>query len=263
MRAPVRRLRPRSILDRDVTICLVYFKSLTLANLDAALHSVRQQDLSCVKELIVLDNNTLDDEVAILDVVESFGFPVPKRVLSFKHGDRTKTHSWSTNIAIRESTTAQVLFTRADYLLRFDTLARMLAVAQDAFVVGNGCHLANGVKDCDATRWRDIGPQIFTGAEFDYTEVDAGVYLIHRDAFDRVGGLNEELAAWGHAQTDFQHRLHQAGTAFVRIPEILFWHPAHGGEKDIHLAHQQLAGAGGDLKTMWQRYHGRSPYASV
>jgi GT2 family glycosyltransferase len=253
-----------------ITLCLTYFKSLTLENLDAALYTVQQQDLSNVKEIVIIDNDTADSEVAILDVVESFGFPVPKRVLSFKHGDPTKTHAWSTNAAVREATTPWVFFTRADYLLAFDAVKKFYAVVQaqhydhvvgwNGFVTANGCHLANVVEECDATHWREAGPQIFQGATFDYTVIDAGVWMARRDSVLKIEGLNEGLTAWGHAQTDFQHRLFKSGVEFVRIPETLFWHPFHGGSRDIDVAHAQLAAKGGNLKEMWARYEGVSPY---
>lgn len=111
--------------------------------------------------------------------------------------------------------------------------------------------------------WRTHGPRWTDGVVFDYTVIDAGVYMMRLDSFNAVGGLDESLTAWGHAQTDFQYRLHRFGVEFVRIPETLFWHPAHGGEKDIELAHCQLAAAGGDLKKMWERYEGANPYASL
>jgi hypothetical protein len=156
-----------------------------------------------------------------------------------------------------------VLFTRADYLLDFDVVKKFAAVAQAAgFVTSNGCHLGIGIDACERTDWRRTGPQ-FQGTTFDYTVVDAGVWMAKKESFDLVGGLDESLTAWGHAQTHFQHKLHTSGVEFVRIPETLFWHPAHGGEKDITVAHQQLIAVGGDLKQMWARYEGVSPYASV
>src|SRR5258708_2152204 len=103
-------------------------------------------------------------------------------------------------------------------------------------------------------------PRIFKGTEFDYTLIDAGVWMARKDAFRRVDGMDEGMTAWGHAQTDFQHRLWKAGTEFVRVPETLFWHPFHGGHRDIDVAHAQLVAKGGDLKAMWSRYEGVSPY---
>lgn len=250
-----------------ITICLTYFKSLTLANLDAALHSVRQQDLSQVREIIVFDNDTADDSNDILDVIDSMGFPVPIRLVTVKHGDSTRTHSWSSNAAVREAATPWVLFTRADYLLDFKLVAKFATrvleykgMEWNGFVTGNGCHLADTIETCERTKWRMIGPYVFNGATFDYTLIDAGVWMAQKAAFERIGGLDESLTAWGHAQTDFQHRLHSSGVEFIRIPETLFWHPFHGGERDIDVAHEQLREKGADLKKMWARYEGVSPY---
>ena len=57
-----------------ITICLTYFKSLTLANLDAALHSVRQQDLTNVTEIVIVDNDTQDSLVAINNGIATISF---------------------------------------------------------------------------------------------------------------------------------------------------------------------------------------------
>lgn len=250
---------------KPITVCFTYFKSLTLVNLAAALYSVRQQDLSQVEEIVIVDNDTSDAEKAIADIVSALDFLVPVRLLSLKHGDVTKTHSWSTNFAVRCTGTPWVLFTRADYLLGFDLVKRFaeyieLVPEWNGFITSNGCHLGNGIDDCERTGWRQVGPRIFQGSVFDYTLIDAGVWMARREAFDKIGGLDEQLTAWGHAQTDFQYRLHRSAVEFVRIPEVLFWHPAHGGEKDIELAHRQLAERGGDLKAMWARYEGEQPY---
>jgi GT2 family glycosyltransferase len=84
--------------------------------------------------------------------------------------------------------------------------------------------------------------------------------MARRGTYDRIGGFDERLSAWGHAQTEFQYRMHRGGVEFVRLPETLFYHPGHGGDKDMGLANQQLAEVGTDLKVMWARYHGESPY---
>ncbi|MCR4301801.1 MAG: galactosyltransferase-related protein [Sulfuricaulis sp.] len=253
-----------------ITICFTYFKSLSLANLAAALHSVYMQDLSSVASIILLDNDTGDDALEIQRVVDSFRVLTPRTaVVSLKHGDPLRTHSWSANAVVRMADTPWILFTRADYLLHFDLLARFAAVRAskpegwDGFIVGNGCHLHVPVEECERTSWRIDGAealQRLPGSQFDYTVIDSGVWMARREAFDRVGGLDESLTAWGHAQTHFQHKLFKAGAEFVRIPEVLFWHPAHGGHKDIDLAHAQLRGLGVDIKELWARYEGAQPY---
>jgi GT2 family glycosyltransferase len=102
---------------------------------------------------------------------------------------------------------------------------------------------------------------VLGGDIYDHTEVDSGVWAASKETFNLVGGLDESLTAWGHAQTEFQYRLHLAGVEFVRVPEVLFWHPRHGGERDLALAHAQLRDRGFEPRDLWKRYHGASPYA--
>lgn len=256
-----------------ITICFTYFKSLGLANLDAALHSVRQQDFRKVLELVIVDNDTSDPENDILDVIDSYCFPVPVYLLSSKHGDASRTHSWSSNVAVREAKTPWVLFTRADYLLRFDAVKLFVDMIcsrpsdWNGFVTSNGCHLGIDVGVCDKTQWRELGPGViqleYGGQTFDYTLIDAGVWATRRASFDGVDGLDESLTAWGHAQTHFQHKLYASGVEFVRIPETLFYHPQHAAPRDIDLAHRQLKEKGADINDMWARYQGQQPYKGV
>lgn len=247
-----------------ITICFTYFRNLSLANLAAALYSVRQQDFSFVKSIVVVDNSTEDSAGAITDIIDLLKFPVPVQFLSFKHGDSSKTHAWSTNVAVRQAHTPWVFFTRADYLLDFNALEKFSEIArtghdQDVFITSHGCHLQEDVLVCEATAWRQAGPRIFHGVIFDYTSIDSGVWMTQKSTFDAVGGLDERLTAWGHAQTHFQHKLYKAGVEFARIPEVLFYHPLHAGPRDLALAHQQLQDIGVDIRQLWAR-HDRQMY---
>lgn len=244
-----------------ITICFVYFRCLTLAHLEAALYSLRQQDFACFKEIFVLDNNSLDSAELIQKTLDSLAFPVPITLRSYKHGDLTKTHSWSTNIAVSEVTTPWVFFTRADYLLAPGTL-RQFAAVRDGFVTSRGCHLNIDIAECDQRPWRQYGAQMLEtlGTVYDYTCIDSGVWMTRKAVFDSVGGLDESLTAWGHAQTHFQWKLHNAGVQCHQLNDVLFFHPQHGGEKNMDLAHQQLAQTGVDLRVMWARYAGPRVY---
>lgn len=253
----------------QITICFTYFKSLTLANLRAALHSVRKQDLSNVEELIIVDNDTTDTAQDIQEIINALMFPMRTNLISVKHGNSSFTHAWSTNIAVRAASTPWVLFTRADYLLSFNALDRFTSViiprSEDwnGFVTGHVYHLSVDIATCEQTWWRVDGPsglQAFAGSEADYTVIDAGVWMARRDAFEHVHGLDESLTAWGHAQTYFQYCMYKAGVEFVRIPEILFYHPQHSAPRDIELAHQQLRDQGVDIKELWARHDGVQPY---
>jgi hypothetical protein len=246
-----------------ISICCTYYRSLTLANLAAALYSIRQQNFAHVQELIVVDNNTDDEPTAIREVIDALAFPVPVTLDSIKHGDRSRTHAWSTNRAVAFVTTPQVLFTRADYLLDFAAVDRVVAATTSAhqFVIGGYYDLHVEIQSCEQTEWRRRGPTVLRslgGHEYGHTIIDSGVWFTSRLAFDRVGGLDERLVAYGHAQTHFQHKLYQAGVAFVRLPEVLFYHPRHGYEvpRDLTIAHQQLEAIGVHLTDLWARYDG-------
>src|SRR5262245_29628522 len=138
-----------------ITICFTYFRSLTLANLHAALYSVARQDRTGVDEVVVVDNNTVDAEKDIQDVIDDIQFTVPVRLASTKHGDATRQQAWSTNYTVRQSASPWVFYTRADYLLDFGMLARFRAIVEsrpsdwDGFIVSHGCHLSIGVADCE------------------------------------------------------------------------------------------------------------------
>lgn len=253
-----------------ITICLTYFRSLSLANLRAALYSVRRQDLSGVAELVVVDNGTDDPAERIQEAIDAEGFPIPVRLLSFKHGDPRRTHPWSANVAVRAAGTEWVLFTRADYILDFglvrgffDLLDRAPAGA-DFFMTGDVCHLGVDVGECERSDWRERGTEALLDlpCRIDgYTEIDAGVWFLTRAAFERVGGLDEGLDAWGHAQTHFQWKLHSTGTVFTKVERPMFYHPLHAAPRDIHMAHAQLEARGIDLRQLWARYTGEQPYA--
>lgn len=250
------------------TVCFTYFKSLGPANLGAALYALRQQNFSRVESIIVVDNDTDDGIDTIQAVVDALRFPVPVRVLSFKHGDPARTHAWSTNVAVAAARSPWIIFTRADYLLHFQAVDKFFDVLAgwqlcELFITGNVYHLNVDVAACDKVAWRYAGPQVLRvlpGKEEDYTHIDAGVWMTSKAMFDRVGGLDERLSAWGHAQTHFQHKLYEAGARFVRIPEVLFYHPQHAASRDINLAHRQLAEQGINLRQMWERYEGTKPY---
>lgn len=250
-----------------ITVCFVYFRSLTLLNLEAALYSVRKQNLSDVDRLVVLDNNTDDSSEQIQAVIDKLDFPIPVALVSHKHGDLSKTHSWSTNAVVREAKTEWVFFTRADYLLEFNTLELFLAeTTSPKFIVGRYYDVQVDVGVCNTTRWRIEGPgktlQQF-GQEYSHTLVDSGVWMTTKQIFDSVGGMDESMHAWGHSQTAFQYKLYLAGVDFIKVPHIVFYHPIHHHEvgRDWDLAMRQVTQAGFDLRTMWKRYEGRgNPY---
>jgi hypothetical protein len=256
-------------MRHPTTVCFAYFKSLTLAHLEASLLTLAMQDPSNVDEILILDNDTTDPTDDIRRVVDMLRFPVPVKFISIKHGDPTATHAWSTNQLVYGARSRWVFFTRADYLLEADALSSMLDVVArhtpewDGFVTGDCYHLNPDLTECDAHEWRERGVgclRHLPGALADYTKIDSGVWLGRTESFRRVEGLDERLSAWGHAQTHFQHKLYQSGTEFVKVPRVLFYHPRHAAPRDLAVAHAQLAEVGADLRAMWDRHEGVNPY---
>jgi len=252
---------------KNVTICLVYFRSLTLSNLEAALYSVRQQDMTRVNSVVVIDNNTDDSIKSIQHLIERTDFHVPVYFSSFKHKDSSKTHAWSTNAAVERVETSWIFFTRADYLLEFDAVEKCVAAIshENQFIVGGYYDVGLDVHRCEQLSWRRDGPTVLRphGREFDHVMIDSGVWLTSREVFNRVGGMDESMTVWGHAQTVFQHKIHQAGVEFVRVPSIVFYHTAHGYEvpRDHGAATLQLESMGLNIRELWARYDGPdNPY---
>lgn len=248
---------------KPITICLTYFKSLTLANLSAALYSVSRQGFTSVDSLVIIDNDTADSVQAIESVILALKFSVPVRLTSFKHGDPTKTHSWSTNRAVDAVDTPWVFFTRADYLLDFAALEMFSTeLHRNTFITSRMRHLDVDISGCEQTMWRDRCGALrdLPGIDADYTCIDTGVWLAQRDAFNRVGGMDERLSAWGHSQTEFQHRLSRSGVGFRRLDEVLFYHPLHAAPRDMAVANQQMRDIGLDIHDLWARFEGTNPY---
>lgn len=254
----------------DVTVCMTYFQSLSVDNLYASLQSLRGlENLEEIREILLLDNNTGTPEALLQTMVDELRFPISVRLLQFVHGDSERTHAWSTNMVVNYAVSDWIFFTRADYMLDTGILRKFLGVISDrsedwnGFLSGYVYHLHVDVGRVQQMPWREHGIQqlrMLPGNEDRYMSIDAGVWMLRRSAFFGVGGLEERLSAWGHAQTHFQWKLYATGTEFVIIPEVLFYHPLHAAPRDITVAHEQLAAIGVDIRQMWSRYEGGSPY---
>lgn len=242
---------------------MTFFRSLTLANFAAALYSVRQQDFTHVETVLIGDNDTGESVGSLFELIDELQFPVPVQLFKFT-GNEQKTHSFSTNQIVRRVKTPWVFFTRADYILKFDALKVLGRETRwDHFGTSYFKHLHVGIERVEQTSWRQNGTDVLhllTGIEEHYGAIDAGVWILRKDLFDKVGGLDERLTAWGHAQTHFQHKLYQAGVGFKVVPEVLFFHPLHGGPRDLALANMQLSEIGIAIQDLWDRYTGPNPY---
>jgi len=108
-----------------ISLCFVHFRTLSLQHLDAAWFSLSKQDFTGVQEVCFLDNNTDDSPAAITAVLDRYPLPVPVFTRFAKHGDPTRTQSWSVNSVCQWAGGPWLFFTRSDYILAFDCLQKM------------------------------------------------------------------------------------------------------------------------------------------
>jgi hypothetical protein len=252
-----------------VTIFLVHFRALGLdvRYLKNALYSLRQQDHDdIIDQIIVFDNDSELDPIDIMKLIKSFNFNVYTDLIYDKHGDPNKRcQSWSVNECFRNfdprfARNDWILFTRSDYILDFNLVKKFDEVVQShpspwrGFVTSYAYHMAYderndqriiGYRDLEPTNWRTEGTQRLlegiNGWKVDSSNTDAGVWLTRHSLWDAVGGLNENLKAWGLQQTVFQQALTESGVEVYQIPEYLFFHQHHGGEfRDYDKAIEEL-----------------------
>lgn len=242
----------------DTSICFVFFRGMNLAHLDAAWYSVCRQDMLHVGEIYVLDNNTDYSEAEIRAVLARYPTRVPVIVESVKHNDPTRTQSWSVNRVCQGAAGQWIFFTRADYILAFDALARMRAEILDRptwdqrrFVSGWCWQMAydREARNIDANidieqyGWRERGmpallehPYAF---RFHETDQDAGVWFTAKGYLSEAGWMNEKLTSWGYQQSTFQRALRRIGITCSAVQDYLFAHQHHYAERDFDQARRE------------------------
>jgi hypothetical protein len=251
-----------------IDVAFIYFRTTTLQHLDQAWYSLSKQDFFGVRSVHFIDNNTPDAPVDIEAVVKRYPLSVPVFLHYEKHGDSTKTHSWSINEACRQVSAPWMFFTRSDYLLDFDCLRRFKRevdhrggnwrgfVTSHCYQMGCDAQLSNTdvFVDLDAKypTWRTEGPQQFVGKEpaalFHSTDSDAGVWMTSPAWIKQVGGANEQMTSWGYQQSIMQRALRtRAGVEMLAIPEYLFFHLHHAAPRDFAQAQHEYDRFGGNV----------------
>lgn len=244
-----------STLARDVTICFVHFRTTELIHLDAAWYSLSKQDFTNVNCVVFLDNNTLHDHESIQEVLYRYPLPVPLILCFAKHGDLTKTHSWSVNTVCNLAPGPYILFLRTDYILAFDALEKLYKEAQKlhargkrpfvtshCFQMGYDANLSNtdDVVDIEKYGWREKGMSALLChpwyVPFTNTDKDAGVWFTSFILLSDAGWMNEKLVSWGYQQSVFQRKLKSAGGYIVSLAEYLFAHQHHYAPRDFKQA---------------------------
>lgn len=238
-----------------IDIGFIFFRTLGLEHLDAAWYTLSRQDFTDVSRVYFLDNNTAFDWRDIELVLQRYKLPVPYTAAYHKHGDNTKTQSWSVNEMGRTGIEPWLFLTRADFLLDDDCLSKFRAERDRrgddwrGFVTSycHQCGYDDQLSNTDAlapyslpdAAWRTDprGAKSLFGTvpavHFTNTHLDAGVWLIKRELMAEAGGLNEKMISWGYQQQAFQRALVRIGTEIVQVPEFLFHHQHHWAPRDF------------------------------
>lgn len=245
---------------RSISICFVHFRSLNLTHLDAAWYSLSKQDLTDVNGVWFLDNNTDDSVQAINEVLFQYPFwkPGTLHFESNKHGDPSKTQSWSVNRVCQRAAGPWIFFTRSDYILAFDCLARMRDEILKRptwdwrrFVSGWCWQMAydreaqniDANVDIEQYGWRENGmpallqhPYAF---RFHETELDAGVWFTNKSHLEEAGWMNEKMSSWGYQQSTFQRIMRSYGIQCSAVQDYLFAHQHHYAVRDFSKAKEE------------------------
>lgn len=252
-------MSPEGLID----ICFVHFRSLNLTHLDAAWYSLSRQGFDGVRSVQFLDNNTDDSEEDIREILSCYPIPVPVTMEFAKHGDTTRTQSWSVNHVCRDMAIGpSIFFTRSDYILAFDCLQRFRAYigscpGQQVFVSGWCWQMAydRDAQNIDANidiekyNWRHHGmsallehPYAF---RFHETHLDAGVWMTKREYLETAGWMNEKLISWGYQQSTFQRALDRCNVRCVALQDYLFAHQHHYAVRNFDQAAAEYHQHGG------------------
>lgn len=256
-----------------ISIGLIHFPTCGAEHFRTALTSLFAQEFedpltgwANVREIVVYDNNsgTYVDTLArtVDSVCKSLAVqPEVRGKLRFVfdyHHDASKTHPYSLNATLAELRGPALFITRSDYVLHPQILTKLAAAARQATVAGLlpfvSAHCYQSAYDrqeqpyppfavTPSMTWADLLKA--PGYVFHETDQDAGVWL----SFTHVLGscrLNEQLTAWGYAQSTWQRELKAQGAEMIAVPEVLFFHQQHGDwVRDHALARQQYEQFGG------------------
>lgn len=246
-------------MEPVVSVCFVHFNGgLNLQHLDAAWYSLSKQDFTGVNGVYFLDNNSPQTEEEICGVIDRYPLPVSVREVFNKHGDATKTQSWSVNSVCQWAAGPWIFFMRSDYILSFDCLARMRDEVlgrptwdQRRFVSGWCWQMAYDREarnvpdniDIEQYGWRERGmPALLEhpyGFKFHETDQDAGCWFTSKDFMAEAGWMNEGLVSWGYQQSTFQRAMRNLGISTSAIQDYLFAHQHHYAVRDFDKAQRE------------------------
>lgn len=218
----------------DVSVCIVSWN--VADDLRACLQSLRAQHTPPSHEVIVADNASSDETVAMIRE----DFPDVTLIVN----DRNLGFARATNQTLRQARGRYLLMLNPDTVLEPDALATLVSVADDhpeAGIIAPRLVYPDGSLQYSCRRFPTITAAVFRNtflgrlfpnaraaeyyvmADFDHEteqEVDwasGACLLIRHEAYEQVGELDPGFV-WGSEDVDYCLRMHQAGRAVVFTP---------------------------------------------
>ncbi len=218
----------------DVSVCIVSWN--VADDLRVCLESVRAQQIPTTFEIIVADNASSDDSVAMIRE----HFPEVKLIVN----DENLGFAKATNQTLRAAEGRYLMMLNPDTVLEPDCLEKLVAVADahpEAGIVAPRLVYPDGSLQYSCRRFPTIAAAVYRNTIFgrlfpnaepaaEYImrdcdhetqhEVDwasGACLLIRREAFEEVGELDEGFV-WGSEDVDYCYRMHQAGWSVLYSP---------------------------------------------
>ena len=224
----------------DVSICIVSWN--VAGDLRACLQSLLTQQSPPTFEVIVVDNASRDDTVAML----ARDFPEVRVIAN----EENRGFAGGSNQALREAKGRYLMLLNPDTVAPPEALRVLVQVADDnpdAGIVAPKLLNPDGTLQYSCRRFPTITAavfrhtllgRLFPGAQsassyimedFDHESerdvdwVSGACMLIRREAYEQVGELDERFQ-WGSEDVDYCMRMHQAGWRVLYTPATAITH---------------------------------------
>lgn len=138
--------------------------------------------------------------------------------------------SWGFNIAYRESDSPHIVFGDSDIIMNVGEFKSSVEAAASLDVVSpysSVLDLTSQESLVDLDRMASITRAGRGERDNQKTNLCGGVVIFSRDAFERVGGWDEDFVGWGGEDDMMTFKVHAAGLRTASLPFRCFhlWHP--------------------------------------
>ncbi len=218
----------------DVSVCIVSWN--VAGDLRVCLESLHAQEQAPEFEIIVADNNSSDESVAMVREL----FPEVTLIQNEENLGFAK----ATNQTLRAASGRYLLMLNPDTVLEPDSLRTLVEVADahpEAGIVAPKLVYPDGSLQYSCRRFPTISAAVFRNtilgrifprarsasayvmadwdhdAECEVDWVSGACMMIRREAYEQVGELDEDFV-WGSEDVDYGVRMHRAGWTVLFAP---------------------------------------------